>query len=104
MAAPRKPKVSGKIAAKARQALVYAEERARQAADWVDLHNALFGLGGKATALFPTDLDPNGLGISGRNQYVVSASGERFLMNQSRPGGASPPVTVLLNWTAALKR
>jgi eukaryotic-like serine/threonine-protein kinase len=59
---------------------------------------------GTAAALFPTDLDPNGLGISGRNQYVVSASGERFLMNQSRPGGASPPVTVLLNWTAALKR
>src|SRR5436190_16155878 len=55
MVAPRKPKVSGKIAAKARQALAYAEERARQAADWVDLHNALFGLGGKATALFPTE-------------------------------------------------
>jgi hypothetical protein len=55
MAAQRKPKVSGKIAAKARQALAYAEERVRQAADWADLHNALFGLGGKATALFPTE-------------------------------------------------
>ena len=55
MAAPRKRKVSARIVAKARQALAYAEERARQAADWVDLHNALFGLGGKATALFPTE-------------------------------------------------
>jgi hypothetical protein len=57
MAAPRKPKVSAKVVAKARQVLAYAEERARQAADWVDLHNALFGLGGRATALFPTEAE-----------------------------------------------
>jgi eukaryotic-like serine/threonine-protein kinase len=55
-------------------------------------------------ALFMTDLDPVGLGISGRNQYAVSASGERFLMNQPRPGTASPPMTVLLNWTAAVSK
>jgi Tol biopolymer transport system component len=59
---------------------------------------------GTPSALFLTDLDPNGLGISGRNQYVVTADGERFLLNQPRPGAASPPVTVLLNWTAALRK
>jgi len=59
---------------------------------------------GPPSALFLTDLDPIGLGISGRNQYVASPSGERFLINQSRPGAASPPVTVLLNWTAALTK
>jgi hypothetical protein len=55
MAANRKPKVSNQVRARARQVLRFAEHRARQAADWVELHNALFGLAGKATALFPTD-------------------------------------------------
>ena len=54
--------------------------------------------------LFLTDLDPNGLGISGRNQYVASPSGEQFLINELRPGAPSPSVTVLLNWTGALRK
>lgn len=44
-----------KVAAKARQLLEFAEQRAQQAADWVELHNALFGLGGKATELLATE-------------------------------------------------
>jgi hypothetical protein len=36
----------------ARQLLEFAEQRAAQAADWLELHNALFGLGGKANELF----------------------------------------------------
>jgi hypothetical protein len=59
---------------------------------------------GAPSALFPTDLDSNGLGISGHNQYVITAGGDRFLLNQPRPGAVSPPVTVLLNWTAALRK
>jgi hypothetical protein len=43
------------IAAKAREVLAFAEERAEKAADWIELHNALFGLGGKATELFTTE-------------------------------------------------
>jgi hypothetical protein len=43
------------VAAKARQMLEFAEQRAAQAADWVELHNALFGLGGKANELFATE-------------------------------------------------
>ncbi|MGH7170631.1 MAG: toxin-antitoxin system HicB family antitoxin, partial [Gemmataceae bacterium] len=41
--------------AKARQVLKFAEQRAAKVADWIELSNALFGLGGKATELFPTE-------------------------------------------------
>lgn len=54
--------------------------------------------------LFETDLDPTGLGISGRNQYVTAASGQRFLLNQARPNAEPPRVTVILNWTAGLRQ
>jgi hypothetical protein len=59
---------------------------------------------GTPTALFATGLDPEGLGISGRNQYAVTVDGQRFLLNQPRPDTASTPVIVLVNWPAALKR
>jgi hypothetical protein len=39
-------------AAKARQTLRFAEQRAREAANSMELHNALFAVGGKATELF----------------------------------------------------
>jgi hypothetical protein len=35
--------------------LEFTEQRAKQAADWIELHNALFGLGGKATELFTAE-------------------------------------------------
>src|SRR5262245_33434041 len=57
MAATKKSKVSVKIIAKARNVLQFAEQRANEAADWVDLSNALFGLGGKATQAFPTEAE-----------------------------------------------
>jgi dipeptidyl aminopeptidase/acylaminoacyl peptidase len=59
---------------------------------------------GTPIALFSTDLDANGLPVSGRNQYVVTADGQRFLINQPRRDAGPSPVTVLVNWTAALKR
>jgi Tol biopolymer transport system component len=54
--------------------------------------------------LFSTGLEPNGLPIAGRNQYVVSADGRRFLLNQPHPDSEPPPATVLMNWLAALKQ
>jgi hypothetical protein len=51
----KKPSVSPKIVARARQVLAFAQRRAARAADWIELSNALFGLGGKATELFPTE-------------------------------------------------
>jgi hypothetical protein len=55
MAARKKPAVSPKVVAKARRVLAFAQERAARAADWIELSNALFGLGGKATEVFATD-------------------------------------------------
>ncbi len=51
---PEKAKHST-VAAKTRQVLEFAQQRAGQAADWVELHNAVFGIGGKATELFTTE-------------------------------------------------
>jgi hypothetical protein len=50
------------IAAKARVLLAFAEQRAQQAADWVELHNALFGIGGKATELLTTESERTAFG------------------------------------------
>jgi eukaryotic-like serine/threonine-protein kinase len=38
-----------------------------------------------------------------RNQYMVSADGQRFLINQPPVSAPSPPITVVVNWPAALK-
>jgi hypothetical protein len=59
--AARKGTRKDTVQARARQLLAFAEERSAQAADWMELHNALFGLGGKATALFPTETDRTAL-------------------------------------------
>jgi hypothetical protein len=39
---------------KAQQALIIAQELAKQSKSSVDLHNAFFGIGGKFSELFPT--------------------------------------------------
>jgi hypothetical protein len=57
MAKKSKPQVSRAVAEKARQVLAFAQQQAEQAEDWIALHNALFGIGGKATELFPTEAD-----------------------------------------------
>jgi hypothetical protein len=57
MPATKTIKISPKIAAKARQVLAFAEQRATRDADWIELSNALFGLGGKATELFPSETE-----------------------------------------------
>jgi len=42
--------------------------------------------------------------LTGRNRYVVSASGQRFLVNALVDQPQQGPMTVLVNWPAALKR
>jgi Tol biopolymer transport system component len=42
--------------------------------------------------------------LGGRNQYAVSADGQRFLVNSAPEQAASAPITVVLNWTAGLKK
>jgi len=56
-ASKRTSAANSRVAAKARQVLEFAQHRAEEAKDWVELHNALFGIGGKATELFRTDAD-----------------------------------------------
>jgi hypothetical protein len=52
-------------------------------------------------ALFPTRV---GAGVTAnRTHYVPSRDGQRFLINMSTEPAASP-ITVVLNWTAALKK
>ncbi len=55
MAAKTKQKVNPRIAARAREVLHFAEQRAAEVADWLELHFALYGVGGKATELFKTE-------------------------------------------------
>src|SRR5262245_11555658 len=57
MTAKKKSQVGRRIVARARQVLAFAQQRAAKAADWIELSNALFGLGGKATELFPTETE-----------------------------------------------
>ena len=42
-------------------------------------------------------------GVMSRPQYAVASDG-RFLMNVAVEGATAPPITVVLNWDAALKK
>jgi hypothetical protein len=55
MAAKKAATISPRIRAKARAVLEFAEQHAGETADWLELSNALFGPGGKATVAFPTE-------------------------------------------------
>ncbi|HSP07938.1 MAG TPA: hypothetical protein VLR94_12235, partial [Acidobacteriota bacterium] len=56
---------------------------------------------GDPVPLFPADVDPNGL-IDDRNQYLVTADGQKFLFAQRAAQPEVSPITVILNWTAML--
>lgn len=72
MPAKKRTTANGKTLSRARQLLAFAEEQAAQATDWVALHNALFGLGGKATALFPTEADRTALSRTPEYKRVLA--------------------------------
>jgi hypothetical protein len=72
MAAGKQTKLSGKVSAKARQLLEFAEERARQSAHWIELHNALFGLGGKATELLTTESERTAFAQTGECRRIFA--------------------------------
>lgn len=52
-----KAKVSKSIVARAKQVLAFAEAKAPEVTDWLELHAALFHVGGKASELFPTEAE-----------------------------------------------
>ena len=49
-----KAKTTDAVADKARVALAFARQVAARTTGWVELHNALYGIGGKCGELFPT--------------------------------------------------
>jgi len=71
MTANIKAKVSKSIIGKARQVLEFAEAKAKEVPDWLELHFALYGVEGKATELFPTEAE--------RSAYMRTAEYKRVL-------------------------
>ncbi len=52
----------------------------------------------------PRFLFETSLFVGGRNWYVVTADGQRFLVRVPAEEGGFSPLTVVMNWTAGLKR
>jgi hypothetical protein len=44
------------------------------------------------------------VGIGSRDNYAVSSDGQRFLINSLTEPTAGSPITVVLNWSADLKK
>ena len=61
---------------------------------------------GAPVALFPTRLATGAnvtIGFLSKPQYAVAADG-RFLMNVTAEDTTAAPITIVLNWTGALKK
>jgi Tol biopolymer transport system component/predicted Ser/Thr protein kinase len=58
---------------------------------------------GVPAPLFQTGVNPT-TSTNARNNYVIAADGQRFLVNNVVPETASKPVTVVLNWPVQLKK
>jgi Tol biopolymer transport system component len=57
---------------------------------------------GPPRQLFATEATGLTLGILGGNQYAVTRDGQRFLLNEPLQNESTTPITVVVNWTAAL--
>jgi hypothetical protein len=92
MPTKRKTTSSRALTAKARQVLAFAQKKAKQVADWVELHFSLFAVDGKATDLFATEAE--------RAAFLRTAEYKQILaLFKDLP---SPEVkeTIELVWTA----
>jgi hypothetical protein len=89
--ARKKAQVSRRIVARAREILAFAEQRAREAADWMELSNALFSPNGKATLAFTTEEE--------RTAFSKTQEYKRILaLLDTLP---SPPVQEIVDLTAS---
>src|SRR2546426_11637755 len=68
----KKPSLSPRVAAKARELWRFAEQRAKTAKDWVELHNALYGIGGKANELFATETERTALSRTPEHKRILA--------------------------------
>ena len=91
MVASRKTGSNRKIVAKARKVLAFAEQRASQAADWVEMSNALFGVGGKATLAFSSEAE--------RTAFCKTQEYKRLLALMDRL--PAPPVKEIVELAAS---
>jgi hypothetical protein len=91
MPAKKKSPVSRKVVAKARQVLAFAEQRAQEAVDWMELSNALFAPDGKATQTFPTPAE--------RTAFCKTAEYKQILDLLNRL--PTPPVKEIIDLTAS---
>ena len=57
----------------------------------------------EARELFLTAVSPLISSTYTRNQYVVSADGQRFLINEPTGKGSLAAITVVLNWPELLR-
>jgi hypothetical protein len=57
--------------AKHKKAVEFAQSRAKTAKHWIELHNALFGIGGKISELFPTETERTAFGASDEFKKVT---------------------------------
>jgi hypothetical protein len=60
---------------------------------------------GAVSPLFSVRFRTSGyLGYRGDGNYAVSADGRRFLLNVANSESVPGPITVLANWTAAIRK
>jgi antitoxin HicB len=58
-------------AARAREALEFAQRQAAQTKSWVEFHYALFGIGGRLTTMFPTQADRIAFGKTDEHRQIM---------------------------------
>ncbi len=90
MPVKKKADVSKAIIAKARRVLEFAEQRASQAADWMEVSNALFAPDGEATRAFTDEAE--------RTAFSKTAEYKRILALLDRL--PAPPVQEIIDLTA----
>jgi predicted HicB family RNase H-like nuclease len=60
------------LTAKAREALAFARQKAAQTSDWIEFHNARFGMGGHCTELFPTQAERVQFGKTDEHRQIMA--------------------------------
>jgi hypothetical protein len=91
MPAKKKPTPSRRVRTRARQVLEFAQQHAREVANWVELSNALFSPEGKATLAFPTAADKTAFCKTPEYKSLLA------LLNTLPP----PPVQEVINLTSS---
>jgi len=90
MQVKKKPTVSRRVVAKARELLAFAQQRAGEASDWMELSNALFGPAGKATLAFEAEAE--------RTAFSKTREYKQILALMDRL--PTPPVKEIVDLTA----